>query len=116
MSPSVLVCSILALACTRLASAEPPAAFAVCAACHASDGAHGLGPSINGVYGRKAGSVKGFNFSVAMKRINVVWDEETLDAFIADPQRSIPGNVMPFAGIADPLQRSEIVRYLKVLK
>ena len=119
MKPIVRICAGLALASSLLASnvnAAPPAAFATCAACHSSDGAHGLGPSAMGLYGRKAGTAKGFTYSAAMKRAGVTWDEQTLDAFIADPQKSIPGNVMPFPGEADPKQRAEIIDYLKNLK
>jgi cytochrome c len=74
------------------------------------------GPSIKGVYGRKAGTGKGFTYSAAMKKADVAWDDKTLDAFIADPQKSIPGNVMPFPGVADAMQRAEIIEYLKTVK
>jgi cytochrome c len=73
-------------------------------------------PSVKGVYGRKAGTGKGFTYSAAMKKADVAWDDKTLDAFIADPQESIPGNVMPFPGVADAMQRAEIIEYLKTVK
>lgn len=47
---------------------------------------------------------------------SVLWDEKSLDAFIAEPQKTIPGNTMPFGGLSDPKQRGEIVDYLKTLK
>jgi cytochrome c len=120
MKAVVRVCAklALALACSLLAStanAAPPAAFAACAACHTSDGTNGLGPSMKGVYGRKAGTARGFTYSPAMKRAGVTWEDSTLDAFIADPQKSIPGNVMPFPGVADATQRAEIIAYLKTV-
>jgi cytochrome c len=119
MTPTVRICAVLALACSPFASAAdavPPASFSACAACHTADGSNGLGPSIKGVYGRKAGTGRGFTYSAAMKRVGVTWDDETLDAFIADPQKSIPGNLMPFPGVADAKQRADIVAYLKSVK
>jgi len=94
-------------------NATPPAEFAVCAACHNSDGTHALGPTAKGLYGRKAGTAKGFTYSAAMKRAGVTWDEKSLDAFLADPQKAVPGNVMPFPGVADEKQRAGIIDYLK---
>jgi cytochrome c len=96
------ICGALA-ACTALAStanAEPPAAFAICAACHSSDGTNGVGPSLKDVYGRKAGTAKGFAYSPAMKKSEVTWDDATLDDFIGSPQKSMPGNRMPYPGVA----------------
>jgi len=90
--------------------------YAQCSACHSVDGTNGVGPSLKGVVGRKAGSVAGFRYSRAMKGANIVWEDKTLDAYIADPQKVIPGNVMPFAGIADAKQRAEVVAYLQNLK
>jgi cytochrome c len=113
------ISTVLATACSLfagLADAAPPAAFAVCAACHNSEGAHGLGPTAKGLYGRKAGSARGFTYSAAMKKSGVTWDDTSLDAYIADPQKAIPGNVMPFPGLADAKQRAEIIDYLKSLK
>ena len=114
----VRICAGLALACSLLSSANaaPPAAFAACAACHTADGTNGLGPSVKGVYGRKAGTAKGFTYSAAMKKADVTWDDKTLDAFIGDPQKAIPGNVMRFPGVADEKQRAEIIDYLKTMK
>ena len=119
MRPVVRISSALAIACglfAGLANAAPPASFAACAACHTSDGTNGLGPTAKGLYGRKAGSAKGFTYSAAMKKAGVTWDDKSLDAFITDPQKAVPGNVMPFPGVADAKQRAEIVDYLKTLK
>jgi cytochrome c len=97
------------------ASAQVPPSFAICAACHSTDGSARVGPSLQGVYGRKAGSLAGFAYSMAMRDSGAVWDEKSLDAFIAEPQKAIPRNTMPFGGISDPKQRAEIVDYLKTL-
>ena len=73
-----------------------------------------LGPSLNGIVGRKAGSVEGFNYSSAMREANITWDEGTLDAFIANPDSVVPNNKMkPFAGISDIKTRKDIVDFLK---
>ncbi len=91
-------------------------AFAACSACHSIDGNEGLGPHLNGVIGRKAASVAGFNFSPAMKRANIVWDAQALDKFLADPQQGVPGNRMPFSGLSDATKRADIAAYLGTLK
>lgn len=92
------------------------AAFSQCAACHSVDGSNGAGPSLKGVVGRAAGQFPGFNFSRGMKSAGITWDDKTLDAYLADPQKVVPGNVMPFSGIADPKQRADLVAYLNTLK
>jgi cytochrome c len=90
--------------------------FAPCAACHSVDGSNGTGPSLLGVLGRKSGSLAGFRYSRALKAAGTTWDAATLDAYIADPQKAVPGNVMPFSGVADATQRADIVAYLGTLK
>ena len=91
------------------------AVFAQCTACHSTDGSNGVGPSLQGVVGRKAGTLPGFRFSRAMKASAVTWDATTLDGYIADPQKALPGNVMPFSGIPDAKQRADLIAYLKTL-
>jgi len=92
------------------------AGFAQCAACHSINGSNGIGPSLQGVIGRKVGSEAGFRFSRALKGTPYNWDAKTLDAYLANPQQAIPGNVMPFSGVADPKARADIVAYLATLK
>jgi cytochrome c len=87
-----------------------------CLACHTIDGNGGEGPTLKGVIGRKVGSVEGFRYSRAMKSADYAWDAAKLDAYIADPQKVIPGNVMPFSGIPDAKQRADLVAYLATLK
>jgi cytochrome c len=86
--------------------------FAQCAACHSLDGSNGRGPSLKGINGRKAGSFPGFRYSRAMKATPYNWDAAKLDAYIANPQSAIPGNLMPFSGIADKQQRADLVAFL----
>ena len=119
MKSLLRICTALAFAgslSATAAHAAPPAAFAACAACHNPDGSNGLGPSLKGVYGRKAGTAAGFRYSPAMKKATAVWDEKSLDSFLADTQKAIPGNVMPFPGVPDAKQRAEIIDYLKSAK
>ena len=96
-------------------AAAGKAVFAQCTACHSIDGSNGVGPSLQGVVGRKAGSLAGFRFSRAMKASTLTWDAASLDAYIADPQKALPGNVMPFSGIPDAKQRADLIAYLKTL-
>ena len=91
-------------------------AFAQCAACHAANSTNGLGPSLQGIVGRKAGAFPGFRYSRAMKNAGVAWDDKNLDAFLSDPQKLVPGNVMPFSGVADAKQRADLIAYLKTVK
>jgi cytochrome c len=91
-------------------------AFAQCAACHTIDEASGAGPTLKGVIGRKAGVVADFRYSRAMKSINLTWDATNLDAYLADPQKVVPGNVMPFSGIEDAKERANVVAYIQTLK
>lgn len=92
------------------------AAYGQCIACHSIDGSMGAGPSLKGIGGRKAGSFPGFRYSRAMKAAPHNWDAQTLDAYLANPQKLVPGNVMPFSGVADAKQRADLVTYLLSLK
>jgi cytochrome c len=89
--------------------------FAQCAACHSiKAGEHLTGPSLANVLGRKAGSDGTFlRYSDALGASQVVWDEVTLDRWLADPQGFIPGNGMAFAGIKTAAPRQDLVAYLK---
>ena len=90
-------------------------AYAACSACHAIDSSNGAGPGLKGIVGRKAGSFEGFRFSRAMKASGITWDAASLDAYLADPQKAVPGNVMPFSGIPDKKQRADLIAYLATL-
>lgn len=98
------------------AMAQQPASYAACAACHSADGTPGVGPSLKGAFGRKAGAGSGFAYSPAMKKAGMTWDSKSLDAFLTDPQKAVPGNRMPFPGVSDGKQRAEIIQYMKTIK
>ena len=87
--------------------------FEECAACHALEkDKESVGPSLYGVFGRKAGEGADFRYSPALKRSGITWDQASMDTFIADPQASVPGNRMPYAGIADAAARADLIAYL----
>lgn len=83
-----------------------------CQACHALE-YNRTGPKHCGVIGRKSGSVPGFDYSPAMKQAKLTWDEKTLDQFLADPLKLVPGTTMTYAGIADPQERADVIAYLR---
>ena len=91
------------------------AAFAQCAGCHSINGSNGIGPSLQGIVGRKAGSFPGFEYSRAMKANTTVWDAVSLNAYLGDPHGMAPGNLMPFAGLTDAIQRANLIAYLIAL-
>jgi cytochrome c len=90
--------------------------FTQCSVCHSTDGTNGTGPTLRGVVGRQAGTVAGFRYSRAMKAANLTWDAQRLADYLADPQKVVPGNVMPFAGLSDAKQRADVIAYLATLK
>jgi len=82
-----------------------------CQACHALD-YNRTGPKHCGVVGRKSAGVPGFDYSTAMKRANLTWDERTLDRFLANPPKMVPGTTMTYAGVPDPQERADLIAYL----
>jgi cytochrome c len=89
--------------------------FGACAACHSLQPDQNItGPSLAGLWGRKAGSLSSFNrYSPALKSANIVWNDKTLDEWIEDPQHLVPDNQMTFAGIKDARQRADVLAFLK---
>jgi cytochrome c2 len=87
--------------------------FVDCAACHAPQpGIANVGPSLQGVFGRKAGTLADFRYSPALKRSGITWTPETLDIFLADPQKTVPNNRMPYAGMPDAADRADLIAFL----
>ena len=86
-----------------------------CSQCHTIDdgGANKLGPNLHGIVGRNTGSVDGFNYSFANKSKNITWSEETLDEYLTNPKKYIPGTKMIFAGLKKKSERNELIAYLK---
>jgi len=109
------VAIFMASAARGAGSGDPKTGEAIytrCAACHAL-GYDRTGPRHCGLFGRRAGSVEGFDYSQAMQRSRIVWNEATLDRFLDDPLRVIPGTSMGYAGIKDARERADLIAYLK---
>ena len=91
------------------------AVFQQCAACHAAGpGAqNGVGPALNGVVGRSAGSAPGYRYSSAMRGSGLTWDRATLGRFLGSPAEVVPGTRMGFAGLSSPQDRADVIAYLQ---
>jgi cytochrome c len=87
---------------------------AVCKACHqvGDNAKNAVGPVLNGLFGRKAGSVEGYNYSEPNKKSGISWDEATFTEYIKDPKAKIPGTKMVFAGIKDEKKIKDLIAYL----
>lgn len=110
---AAVLASPLALASTGAQAQDGARVYNQCKACHSLDaGVNRVGPSLAGIGGRAAGTAEGFRFSDAMKDSGIVWTEETLDAYLADPRGNIPGNRMAFRGIRNEEQREAVIEYL----
>ena len=85
-----------------------------CRTCHIMrEGDNRLGPNLNKVVGRKAGSISGYNYSSAMKEADFAWDEAKLDRFIANPDEVVPGhNMKPYGGLTSKEERTKIIAFL----
>ena len=87
--------------------------FKKCQACHSLEpGKTILGPSLAGIVGRKSGAEPGFSYSPAMKQASLTWDAATLEAYLTDPQKVVPGNRMPFPGLRTDRDRKDVVAFL----
>lgn len=89
--------------------------FKKCLPCHriGPDAKNLVGPELNGLDGRKAGTVPNFNYSDANKNSGIVWNEETFKEYIKDPRAKIPGTKMTFAGIKNDQEINDLWAYLK---
>jgi len=88
-----------------------------CSLCHSTDkGVNKIGPSLFGVYGSKSAEVSGYQFSDALKKLNVTWDDPTLDKWLTNPRDMAPGTKMIFPGLPNAPDRQNVIAYLKTLK
>jgi cytochrome c len=91
--------------------------FRICLACHRIETPTNLvGPHLQGLVGRKAASVEGYNYSPAMLakgKEGLVWTEESLAAYLTDPKAAVPGGKMAFPGIKKPGELADLIAYLK---
>jgi cytochrome c len=88
------------------------AIYGRCQACHSFE-YHRTGPKHCGLFGRRAGSAPGFEYSDAMKRSGIVWGERSLERFLAAPTKIVPGTTMTYAGVPDTRERELLIAYLK---
>jgi cytochrome c len=95
-------------------AARGQAKFQDCAACHRLEaGANNVGPSLHGIFARKAGEIVDFRYSPAMKKSGILWTPQMLETFITDPQAMVPANRMPYAGMASASDRADLIAYLQ---
>jgi cytochrome c len=112
-------CAVALLAAIGAARADGDATrgekkFEECATCHTlTQGQNGVGPSLHGLFGRKAAEIADFRYSAPMKRSGITWTAKTLDEFIADPQMVVVGNRMLYAGLPDAGDRADLIAYLE---
>lgn len=111
---------VLFVACTATSALAQDAAagekdFVVCRACHQiGPGAkNGVGPELNGVVGRKAGTAPGFQYSEANKNSGLTWTPDELEKYLANPQEVVHGTKMIFPGIKDPQKVKDVIAFLE---
>lgn len=116
--PVVMTLGVVAAGAASSADGDPAAGkkvFSQCMACHSLEkDKNGLGPSLHGVIGRKVATASGFkNYSPAMQKADVVWSEENIAKYLADPKGFIPGNRMIFMGLKKEEDRANLIAFLK---
>lgn len=110
---------IALLSLTAAASAQDVASgeksFNKCRACHqvGESAKNTVGPVLNGLFGRKSGTVEGYNYSEANKTSGIVWDDAVFAEYIKDPKTKMPGTKMSFAGIKNEQEIKDLSSYLK---
>ena len=111
----VLVYGGLASCDAAFAAGDPQRGATIyerCMGCHAI-GYEVVGPDHAGLYGRKAGALPAYDYSPAMRASGLTWDAATLDRFLANPLKVVPGTDMTYAGVTDPKERADLIAYLK---
>ena len=110
---AVIAASSGAVLAQDLAAGEN--SFKKCLACHSvgADAKNKVGPVLNGLEGRKSGTIEGYNYTDANKNSGITWSEDTFKEYITDPRAKIPGTKMVFAGIKNENEKAALWAYLK---
>ncbi len=114
-----VIATVVSVAAISGASAQDAAngedVFKKCRTCHqvGETAKNAVGPQLNGIVGRKSGTVEGFNYSDANKSSGVSWDKSTFLNYIKDPRAAMPGNKMAFAGLKDEKDAADLFAYLE---
>jgi cytochrome c len=122
MMKSMMVAATLIVASAATAAAQDAAkgqqAFGLCRACHqiGEDAQNMLGPELNGLDGRKAGSVPDYAYSDANKKSGIVWNKATFTQYIKNPAAMVPGTKMTFVGIPDEQKIGDLWAYVSQFK
>ena len=104
----------LALPAAAQDMAAGKTSFGKCRACHSLEkDKNEIGPTLHGMFGRKAGEVPKYNYSSANKSSGIVWNDESLFTYLENPQKAIPGTKMVFPGIKTEKERRDLIAYLK---
>jgi len=119
MMKRILAAMGMSAALTVTAQAQDAAAgekvFAVCRPCHqvGETAKNGVGPKLNGLFGRKSGAIEGYSYTDANKNSGITWDEATFAEYIRDPRAKIPGTKMVYAGLKDDQRVKDLIAFLK---
>jgi cytochrome c len=117
---AVLACAALSLAAQALFAHAGDATRGKqlyesrCIGCHSIE-ENRAGPAHRGVFGRKAGAVKGYEYSDSLKKTKLIWNERTLDRWLSNPEATIPGQKMGFT-VPDSIDRADLIEYLRTAK
>jgi cytochrome c len=117
LSAGVFAVALVVASSGAHADGDPEAGkqvFKKCHACHnVGEGVHNaVGPVLNGIVGRKAGTYEGYNYSDANKNSGITWDAATLDVYLKDPKAKVPGTKMAFPGLPNDKDRADVIAYL----
>jgi len=119
MMKRILAAMGMSAALTVTAQAQDAATgekvFAVCRPCHqvGETAKNGVGPKLNGLFGRKSGAIEGYSYTDANKNSGITWDEATFAEYIRDPRAKIPGTKMVYAGLKDDQRVKDLIAFLK---
>ena len=119
-STVIAALTLIALVCPARAqdAAAGEKVFVQCRACHqvGETAKNGVGPVLNGLFGRHSGSIEGYNYSEANKKAEITWSEATFKDYIQNPMAKMPGTKMAFAGIRNDKEIADLWGYLKQFK